>query len=440
MADILLIAFAICCIQLEGTYMRFLAFSDKMLPLDIRRLWLRLALTALGMFLLYVYIFSRAGIAAAPYKGVLFLGWVPYQLMLLYAVRGRWLEHAFVFGMYALWCFILHNLSNIFLALFLMGREDDFVLEIHALLFSLWFLLVLPLSKACFASLLPAFGFFRNRWVRLYTALLPFIMLLGFILLIVDSTLWHTWEERLARLLLPIAFFLAYHYVLKGARRIYAQRRLEQRGAMMEAEAAYLAEGKELSQKSLREAREQQENLLATYRELRRLIQAGRVAEARALIARQDKKLSASSVTPYTNYPIVNAAISIYLKRAEERGIKVRQRVNLPKKMYTDENELAVLLSNLLENALLACLKEPGEKSIGLILQHRGGECVLELTNSCTAPLGLGEDGLPQTNREGHGLGMLSLRNFLEKYDAYADFSQAKGIVTLSMYWEDKPC
>jgi hypothetical protein len=35
---------------------------------------------------------------------------------------------------------------------------------------------------------------------------------------------------------------------------------------------------------------------------------------------------------------------------------------------------------------------------------------------------------------------MLSLRNFLKRYDGYADFTQEEDNVTLSMYWEDKKC
>lgn len=183
------------------------------------------------------------------------------------------------------------------------------------------------------------------------------------------------------------------------------------------------------------------------YEELERLIEAREIEAARQLIAAQDLKLSAASITPYTDYPIINAAISIYLRRAEERGLKVKQRVNLPKAMGTDEQELAVLLSNLLENALLAVLRDreergqaAGEGSIELTLQHMEGQCVLEIVNTCATPLRLSADGLPVASQEGHGLGMLSLRNFLRRYDGYADFTQEQGKVTLSMYWEDKKC
>ena len=447
MFELLIFSMSICCIQLIGAWLRFLSFRQDMPPDQIRRYFQRVLCLSLLTFLVYVGFFHEKGIAVQPYKAVLMLGWIPYQLLFLWTIRGRYLEHLFVWGMSALWSFICHNWSNIVLAVFLYDREEALVLEIHASLYLVWFLLLLPVARFCFTGLLPAFSLFQNKWVRAYTAILPTVMLLGFVVMIADGNLWHSWEERLARLMLPVAFFISYHWLLKASRRIYSQRRLEQKAAIMEQEVAYLEEGKKLVAGSRAQAQAQQENLLAMYGELERLIEAREIEAARQLIAAQDLKLSAASITPYTDYPIINAAISIYLRRAEERGLKVKQRVNLPKAMGTDEQELAVLLSNLLENALLAVLRDrkergqaAGEGSIELTLQHMDGQCVLEIVNTCAAPLRLNDDGLPVTSRQGHGLGMLSLRNFLKRYDGYADFTQEQGKVTLSMYWEDKKC
>ena len=438
MADSIFISLAVLCLQLEGAWMRYLPFRAACGPGERACLWRRLGLVSLLMLLSYIYIFYHWGIVAASYKAVLILGWIPHQLVLMLSLPGRLLEHTLVWSMYSLWGFTLHSVSNVAVAHFLMGQAEEVVLTVHSLLFSLWFFLSLPLGRHCFLSLLPAFGFFTGRLVRLYTAWLPFFILLGFLVLIADSRLWHSPEERLSRILLPVGFVLAYHWLLKAARRLYDQQRLEQQAAIMAQEAAYLEESKRLSESTRLATRSQRENLLSTYEELARLIGEDRIEEARRLIARQDEKLSAASLTPYTNYPIINAALSIYLRRAEEAGLQVSQKVNLPADMGTDENELAVLLSNLLENALLAARKAGGR--LALVLQHSGSQCVLELTNTAPLPLELGQDGLPRTSRRGHGLGMLSLRNFLSKYEGYADFSQARGEVTLSMYWEYKPC
>ncbi len=446
MFALLTFSLSICCIQLIGAWLRFLSFKQDMSPEQIRSYWRKVLCLSLLALPLYACIFHSRGVAVQPYKAVLMLGWIPYQLLFLWTVRGRYLEHLFVWSMSALWSFICHNWSNIVLAIFFYGQAEDMVLKLHAFLYLIWFLLLFPIARVCFTELLPAFSLFQSKLVRAYTAILPTVMLLGFVVLIADSTLWHSWEERLARLLLPVAFFISYHLLLKSSRRIYEQRRLEQKAAIMAREVAYLEEGKKLVEGSRAQAQAQQESLFSMYGELEEFIKAGEIEKARQLIAAQDMKLSAASITPYTDYPIINAAISIYLRKAEEKGLSVKQKVNLPKGMGTDEQELAVLLSNLLENALLAVMRDKetgaaaGPGSISLILQHIGEQCVLEIVNTSVAPLHLGKDGLPVTSRQGHGLGMLSLRNFLKRYDGYADFTQEQGQVTLSMYWEDKKC
>ncbi|MBE8951074.1 MAG: GHKL domain-containing protein [Quinella sp. 3Q1] len=64
--------------------------------------------------------------------------------------------------------------------------------------------------------------------------------------------------------------------------------------------------------------------------------------------------------------------------------IKVRTKINLPEKLSTDESDLALLLSNLLENTINACTKQKsGEKIISVTIQSIERQCVLEIINSC---------------------------------------------------------
>ena len=110
--------------------------------------------------------------------------------------------------------------------------------------------------------------------------------------------------------------------------------------------------------------------------------------------------------------------------------------------MATDENDLGILLSNLLENALQASLREPKSNGtndgIVLTVQHNGHQCVISLGNPCATPINLDDEGLPRATRKGHGIGMVSLKMFLEKYNGYATFTQDNGWVRLFIYWRDE--
>jgi sensor histidine kinase regulating citrate/malate metabolism len=233
-----------------------------------------------------------------------------------------------------------------------------------------------------------------------------------------------------------------YHYILNFSQKLFNQKQLQHTADILKQEIAYMEEGRLLVADSHKKTKRLQSELLHTYNELEALLRQGNTETAQAYITQQEELLSSAAIYSYTDYPIINAAVSIYAHRAEAIGITVLTKINLPKKMSADENDLAVLLANLLENALLATAKESTEKRITLILQHSASQCVLEIANTFSAPVKVGEDGFPQTSRSshGHGLGMLSLKNFLQKYDGYADFSQKDGWVRLCMYWEDTSC
>ena len=109
----------------------------------------------------------------------------------------------------------------------------------------------------------------------------------------------------------------------------------------------------------------------------------------------------------------------------------------MPAKITTNESDLAVLVSNLLENAITASKKNSSAREISLIMRNIGGQNALEISNRYDFPIKIGENGLPYTTKIGHGLGMSSLEIFAKKYNAFVDFSHENKIVRLNLYWND---
>lgn len=434
---VLIFCTAIVLVQLAGAYLRFLAFREQMKPEEIRSLWQNF-ITWSGMSLfIYWGIFWQTGLVIVAYKTVLMLGWIPYMVIFMRALPGRKLAHIFVLGMVALWSFITHNWSNIAVSLLMAEEAEATVILVHPFLYLIWFTLLLPVEWRFFKNILPDAALLARKPWGIYIALLPFLMLSGHIVLIADAQLWHSWAERISRLCLPMAFVFAYRYIVEAAGQFYDRSLNRHNGEIMQREISYLEEYRQLMQDHKAQAERMQDNLLAVYERLQALLNRGDVTAAKAFIESQEQLLGTVSIRAYCRSPIVNAAISLYLRRADEQGIVVRQKVNLPKELATDENDLAVLLANLLENAIQACAGCP-RPELSLILQHNGRQCVLEIVNTCTRKLQLTEEGLPETKHKqaGHGIGTLSLKNFLLKYDGYVDFSQENGRVRLFIYWE----
>ena len=145
----------------------------------------------------------------------------------------------------------------------------------------------------------------------------------------------------------------------------------------------------------------------------------------------------ARPIAAYCESPILNAALTVYMQLAKKEGIRTSCEVDIETgASRSGDNDLAILLSNVIENAVIASRKQPvGEREIRVSLACTEREYALVVENRYDAPVAFGDDGLPTTAERGHGTGMVSLRNFSQKYGAEVIFEQRDGWVRLLMYW-----
>ena len=434
-----LLPLVIVLIFLSDAYLRYLSFRHRMSAGERKRLWLMLAAWGLCNLVLCHLLFQRCGITAVSYKAVLMLGWIPYLAIFVLVVRQPFWQHVFVFGMSGVWSFSQHNWSALVVVQCFDSSNVPLFLSIHAVLYLLWFSLFLPAERRCFGELLTFPPLFENQMLGRCIAILPLVVLFGPMLLMADAQLVHSWQERVSRIYLPVVFFFLYYYTLTASRRLYEQMRLERSSKQLGAQLSSLKRHQETVLQAQQKLSVLRHDMRHTFRLLYAMLQDRNVVGAMDYIRQQEDSLSETSVRFFCQSPLVNASLSIYLDQAKAAGIPISQQVNLPPNFATLEEDFAVLLANLLENALHASLQQPeGRREISLIVQHNGSQCVLELANRWDRPLPLGENGLPYTSREGHGIGMVSLASFAEKYDAYVDYTQENGWVRISMYWEDR--
>lgn len=196
---------------------------------------------------------------------------------------------------------------------------------------------------------------------------------------------------------------------------------LKQKEYKLKSDAAIL----EMAARSMRERLSSTEELLSQDRTMRHdrrhfealilsLIQDGKVDEARKCL---EERLSHEprAGKRYCENTTVNAALMHYMSLAERNDIKVTVSANIPYNVGVDDMQLAIAISNLLENAINACLKVPeSERFIEITAKYKE-QLLLEIVNSCDGKQKLDKDGHPVTDREGHGIGTRSVLDFAEK-------------------------
>ena len=196
---------------------------------------------------------------------------------------------------------------------------------------------------------------------------------------------------------------------------------LKQREHQLKADAAIL----EMAAGSMRDRLNAAEELLSQDRAMRHdrrhfealvlsLIRDGKTEEAVKCLEERLNQEPRSSKR-YCENTTVNAALMHYVTLAERSDIRVTVSANIPYKTGVDDMQLAIAVSNLLENAIHACEKLPESERFIEITARFKQQLLLEIVNSCDGKEKLDEEGHPVTDEEGHGIGTRSVLDFAQK-------------------------
>ena len=125
----------------------------------------------------------------------------------------------------------------------------------------------------------------------------------------------------------------------------------------------------------------------------------------------------------YTDHPLINALVSYCQIQAQKLDASFQASVQVPQHIGIVDADLAVLLSNMIDNALhaVAALPDPQERSIRLkveIFENAG--LFVSCTNSFSGDLQRDEQGDPLSpqRHEGHGQGIKAMRRVAEQYNS----------------------
>ncbi len=234
---------------------------------------------------------------------------------------------------------------------------------------------------------------------------------------------------------LGVSIYIASIHSLKTLTEQYMMREENQ---VMQSEREYLhlaAQGMSLRLKLMEEVSAQNSRAAHDRRHfnnlLLELLEQGQQREAILLLKKQSK------ITPKTNKvycenPAVNAAVSHYATMAEQAGITTKIELDIPNEIEVDSLELSMVVSNLMENAIQACIKLESLTYLCFTCRNKG-RLLLEMENTCDASLVLDDNGFPKALANGHGIGSKSVLAFSKKYDGELIYKIEKGVFNVRL-------
>lgn len=160
----------------------------------------------------------------------------------------------------------------------------------------------------------------------------------------------------------------------------------------------------------------------------------GQIPQAQEYIHGVCSEIETQKVKSYCVHEAANLIFSSFAGRCEGSGIVLNVQAVLPPFLMISDSDLCVLLSNAMENALNACLALTGERCIEVRAYEKEHKLFLQTVNPCVPDVAF-ENGLPITDRPGHGVGVRSICAIVEKYGGVYSFSARDGrfILRLSL-------
>lgn len=126
-----------------------------------------------------------------------------------------------------------------------------------------------------------------------------------------------------------------------------------------------------------------------------------------------------------TGNRMADAILNSKLSLAAERQIRVKADAAIPVSLATSELDLCIIIGNLMDNAMEACMElPPDERLVRLYMEMKGNYLYLALTNTAG---GKKKRGFGTSKGEGHGLGIARIDSIVKKYGGYVTRASEDG-------------
>lgn len=118
-----------------------------------------------------------------------------------------------------------------------------------------------------------------------------------------------------------------------------------------------------------------------------------------------------------TGNRMADAILNSKLSLAAEKEITVKAEAKIPVSLTVSELDLCIIIGNLLDNAIDACMELPAsERLIRVYMEMKGNYLYLSLLNTAG---GRKKRGFKSTKGKGRGLGLRRIDSAVRKYGGY---------------------
>jgi len=138
------------------------------------------------------------------------------------------------------------------------------------------------------------------------------------------------------------------------------------------------------------------------------------------------------SITPkvFCENEIINLLCSSFSSRADSFDIDFKVDAHVPKEIELPATEICSLVSNALENAFRAAEGAKAQKWVKFYCALKNNKLLIEVKNTYSGEVYM-KDGMPLSNKDGHGYGCLSIKTIAEQKGGLCLFDAKENVFLL---------
>lgn len=416
-------------IWLTGVFLRYIPFHTILSNRQKNLLILSYSAFFMVQFAALFLIFSNFIITPKGYKFIICCGGFCYFIVNCIIIPNQLFKHIFILSVQSVYSLFLHSFAALFTNMYFSNIPLNIQFQIQSLGFlSLFLLCSFPLYKILKNSFLLRIGEEKHYYWK-WIWLVPCFTLFGNMITTMDGAWISTWQQFFARVFMSITVIASWKCINIDFEELDEKIRVKNENELLNlqikaiSDSAYLLEEKEEKIRIIRHDIRHQTQMLFS------LISENENDKALEMLKKLNTQLLSIGTVKFCQNQIVNSAISIYAHKAISSHIKLEYEISLPKELPFDENDIAILYANVLDNAVNASLSQPEEsRAIKINSRYEQNQLVIFVENYFAEKILFDSKGIPISQKAGHGFGMKSILSVIKKYNGTAVFTHDNNI------------
>ncbi len=160
-------------------------------------------------------------------------------------------------------------------------------------------------------------------------------------------------------------------------------------------------------------------------------ISLNQIAEMKNYLDKLDTDLTSVDTVLKTGNIMVDAILNSKISLAMSRNICINAKAIVPEHLEVSEIDLCVIIGNLLDNAMEACLKQPNESErfIRVYIGKFKEQLYISVSNSMAGEVRKsGKTYLSSKDSATHGFGLMRVDRITEKYGGFVNRQHEEGV------------